>query len=173
MKIEFIQSLTGKKENYDLAVDGRPIVIDLSVDEALRMIDDLKGQYQTLEELGLFGKAIESCNLSLPDPTVRPGETALLFTEGHVPEGMVGKELQIYDAVSPGGDSSIVFVLINVGPLMASGKRSETTQWAFAVGRGQKTVYQVSSLPVPDGEIREGILSELILRLGRDIKIMI
>lgn len=173
MKIEFTQSLTGKKENYDLVVDGRPVVIDLSVDETLRVIESLKSQHQTIEELGLFNKSIERCNLGLPDPSIRPGETIPLFVEGHVPEGMVGKELRVYDSVSPGGDSSILFVLVNVGPIMASGKRHETTEWAFAIGRGHKTVFQVDSLPIPSGEVREGILSELIIRLGRDIKIMI
>lgn len=175
MKINFIPTTTGKDGNYDLLVEGRDIVLDITPKEAIKAIEEISTQRDVILQVDLFHRAIEKLNLQTPDPSITPGNTQMLFIEGEVPKGGWGVELRVYDRVLPDSSSYLIFTLFYIGGMDATGKPMEQCAWAFYIGRSNKEIGKVIGWcdETPTGEVRQRIISDLIPRLGRNLKILI
>lgn len=172
LKIEFLPDSNG---SYELWIDGRLNCIGVTPEDALSAISSLNKQKEVIEEVTLFLRAIGKINFNVPDPSLNPGNTQLSFIEGEVPRGFAGKELRVYDRVAEDGSSFLLFSLVQIGGIDVNNDPIESPLWSFYVKRGTKEVGKLVGYSplIPTGEVRTLILSTLIQRLGRDLKIMI
>ena len=163
LTINFTPS-SSQDDKYDLYVEGKLNLVDVTAEEVLESLEDILNQGETIEEYDLFFKALEECNLLLPDPQIPLGQCiTLVHTNSSKPHST--KYIEVYDKVNVDSSSFLIFVLY---------EKSGTPKWGFFISRDTKEVGKITgwnALP-PTGEIRQRIIETLIQKLGRtNIKI--